>query len=197
LLSNRDLIGVVLAFFCFDYFWYLLLTWLPSYLVNVRHLTILRAGIYASLPYLVFGVCQPLGGWMADRLIRRGWDATRTRKGIITVAFLSGLLIIPAAQADSAVIALLFIMGGCLVGLSGANQLVLLQACTPPEEVGLAVGIYNFVGNIAGILAPIATGWVIKHSGGSYTPAFVLAGVMIAAGQLSYWFVVGPMRDHR
>ncbi|MEO8429798.1 MAG: MFS transporter, partial [Verrucomicrobiota bacterium] len=61
LLRNRNLLGVLLGFFCFDYFWYFLITWLPSYLVNVRHLTIMKAGIYASLPYLVFGVCQPLG----------------------------------------------------------------------------------------------------------------------------------------
>ncbi len=197
LLRSRDLLGVLLGFFCFDYFWYLLLTWLPSYLVNVRHLTIMKAGIYASLPFLIFGVCQPLGGWIADRLIRLGWDPARTRKGIISVAFLSGLLIIPAAHAASANTALLLIMGACLVGLSTANQLVLLQGCTPPKEIGLAVGVYNFVGNIAGVLAPLVTGYVIELSGGSYTPAFVLAAVMLAASQLSYWFIVGPLRDSR
>jgi len=192
LLRNRDLLGVLLGFFCFDYFWYLLITWLPSYLVNVRHLTILKAGIYASLPFLVFGVCQPLGGWIADRLIRRGRDPGRTRKGIISVAFLSGLLIIPAAQAATANMALLFLMGSCLVGLSTANQLVFLQACTPPERLGLAVGVYNFVGNIAGVVAPIVTGFVIQVSG-SYTPAFVLAAVAMALSQLAYWLIVGPI----
>lgn len=192
LLRNRDFLGVLLGFFCFDYFWYLLLTWLPSYLINVRHLTLLKAGIYASLPFLVFGVCQPLGGWMADRLIRSGYDPGRTRKGIISVAFLSGLLIIPAAQVSSAEMALLLLMGGCLVGLATANQLVLLQGCAPPRELGVAVGVYNFVGNIAGVLAPIVTGFVIKLSGGSYMPAFVLAAVMMATSQLAYWFIMGP-----
>jgi MFS family permease len=186
-------IGRLLGFFCFDYFWYLLLTWLPSYLVNVRHLTILKAGIYASLPFLVFGVCQPLGGWIADRMIRNGCDPIRTRKGIISIAFLSGLLIIPAAHVTTANMALLFLMGSCLVGLSTANQLILLQACTPPERVGLAVGVYNFVGNIAGVIAPIVTGFVIEVSG-SYTPAFVLAAVAMALSQFAYWFIVGPIQ---
>jgi MFS family permease len=193
LLRSRDLLGVLLGFFCFDYYWYFLITWLPSYFVDVRGVTILEAGIRASVPLLVFGVCQPLGGWIADRLIRRGWNPARTRKAIISVAFLSGLLIIPAATATSKDVALLLITGGCLVGLSTANQLVLLQGCTPPKEIGLAVGVYNSVGNIAGILAPLITGFVIKFSGGSYTSAFVLAAVMLAAGQLSYWFIVGPM----
>ncbi len=49
LLSNRDLIGICLGFFCFDYYWYLLVTWLPDYLVTVRHFTILHAGVYALI----------------------------------------------------------------------------------------------------------------------------------------------------
>src|SRR5216110_1299614 len=196
LLRNRDLLGVLLGFFCFDYYWYFLITWLPSYFVDVRHVTILEAGIRASLPFLVFGVCQPLGGWIADHLIRHGWDPARTRKAIISLAFLSGLLIIPAASTTSKDVALLLIMGGCLVGLSTANQMVLLQACTSPKEVGLAVGVYNSVGNIAGTLEPIVTGFVIKLTG-SYTTAFVLSAVMLAASQLSYWFIVSELKaDH-
>ena len=196
LLRNRDLLGVLLGFFCFDYYWYFLITWLPSYFVDVRHVTILEAGVRAALPFLVFGVCQPLGGWIADRLIRRGWDPARTRKAIISAAFLSGLLIIPAASTTSKDVALLLIMGGCLVGLSTANQMVLLQACTSPKEVGLAVGVYNSVGNIAGTFQPIVTGFVIKLTG-SYTTAFVLAAVMLAASQLSYWFIVGELKADR
>jgi ACS family D-galactonate transporter-like MFS transporter len=189
-----DLCGICLGFFCFDYYWYLLVTWLPDYLVTVRHLSIVTAGISASLPFMVFALCQPLGGWLADRLVKAGWDETRARKGVVTVAFLSGLLLIPAAWTSSPRLAILFIMGGCLVGLSTANQLVILQACAPPDQVGSWTGIYNFVGNLAGILAPLITGELIDWTH-SYTPAFILAAVLIAAGQFSYWFLVGKVRS--
>ena len=188
----RNLIGICLGFFCFDYYWYLLVTWLPDYLFTVRHMTILQAGLSASLPFLIFGVSQPIGGWLADYLVRFGWDETRTRKGIVSVAFLTGLLLIPASQATSSTAAIALIMGGCLVGLSTANMLVILQYCAPAHEIGLWTGIYNFVGNLAGILAPLLTGLLIQHTG-SYTPAFVLAAGIIAAGQLSFWFIVGPL----
>ncbi len=191
----RNLFGICLGFFAFDYYWYLLVNWLPDYLVTVRNMTLLKAGIYASLPFLVFGLSQPTGGWIADRLVRAGWDETRTRKGIITVAFLTGLLLIPAARVSRANAALAFIVGGCLVGLSTPNMLVILQSCAPAQEVGVWVGVYNTVGNIAGILAPIVTGIVIKVTG-SYTPAFVLAAVMIALGQLSFWFIVGKLKPN-
>jgi MFS transporter, ACS family, D-galactonate transporter len=191
----RDLAGICLGFFCFDYYWYLLVTWLPDYLVTVRQLTILKAGFYASLPFLVFGLSQPIGGWIGDTLVRKGWNQTRTRKGLISISFLTGLFLIPAAQAKSAELAIVLIMCGCLVGLSTANQLVILQSRAPVDQVGLWTGIYNFIGNLAGVIAPIVTGLLI-HWTHSYTPAFVLAAVMIAAGQFSYWFFVGEVTEN-
>jgi cyanate permease len=59
LLTNRNLLGICLGFFCFDYYWYFLVNWLPDYLVTSRGLTMMKAGIYAALPYLVFGLASP------------------------------------------------------------------------------------------------------------------------------------------
>src|SRR3989475_6326159 len=95
-LLNRNLLGICLGFFCFDYYWYVLVTWLPDYLVTVRRLSIVQAGFYASLAFFTFGVAEPIGGWIADNLIGRGWDETGTRKGIVTAAFFMGLLLMTA-----------------------------------------------------------------------------------------------------
>lgn len=190
---NRNLLGICLGFFCFDYYWYFLVNWLPDYLVTSRGLTILKAGIYAALPYLVFGVSEPIGGWIADHLVRAGWSETRARKGIVTVAFLTGLFLIPAARVQSPVAALWLIIGGCMVGFATGNLLVILQSCAPHNEVGLWTGVYNFVGNVAGILSPLMTGFLIEKSG-SYTPPFVLAAGMIALGPLAFWLIVGQLR---
>jgi ACS family D-galactonate transporter-like MFS transporter len=191
---NRNLLGICLGFFCFDYYWYLLVTWLPDYLVTVRGLTILTAGLYASLPYFVFGISEPIGGWIADRLIRFGWDETRTRKGMVTFAFMTGLLLLPAVRVSSAGAAVVLIIGGSLVGLATGNLLVILQSCAPPREIGAWTGMENFVGNVAGIIAPVATGFLIQHTG-SYAPGFGLAVFVLLAGLGSYWFIVGNLRS--
>lgn len=193
-LLNRDLIGICLGFFCFDYYWYLLVTWLPDYLVTVRHLTVLRAGVYSAAPFLVFGVSEPIGGWIADRLIRRGWDETRTRKGLVTVGLLTGLFLIPAEHVASARMAMLLIMGASLVGLSTGNLIVILQCCAPHKEVGLWTGFENLFGNIAGVLAPLLTGILITRTG-SYSPGFDLAVFVLLAGLAFYWIVVGELKE--
>jgi len=192
LVTNRNLLGVCLGFFCFDYYWYFLVNWLPDYLVTARGLTLMKAGIYAALPYFVFGLSEPIGGWIADRMIAAGWSETNARKGIVTVAFLTGVFLIPAARVNSPNTALMLIMGGCLVGLATGNLLVILQSCAPRDEIGLWTGVYNFVGNIAGILSPIITGVLIARTG-SYAPPFMLAAALIAIGPLAFWFIVGDL----
>jgi nitrate/nitrite transporter NarK len=190
---NRNLLGVCLGFFCFDYFVYLLLTWLPDYLVQVRHLTIMKAGVYTTMPYLIFGACQAIGGWIGDRLIRRGWDETRTRKSIVSVGFLSGLLLIPAVRVENINLAIALITGASFVGLAVSNLTVIVQNCAPPQQVGVWTGIENFIGNLAGVLAPLATGILISRTG-SYTPGFTIAALVLVAGLVPYWFVVGQLK---
>lgn len=192
-LLNRNLLGICLGFFCFDYYWYVLVTWLPDYLVTVRHLSIVQAGFYASLAFFTFGVAEPIGGWMADSLVRRGWDETRTRKGIVTVAFFMGLLLIAAMRTADTGMAIGFLIGASLVGLATGNLLVILQCCAPHERVGIWTGAENFAGNLAGVIAPLAVGLLIKRSG-SYVPGFELGAIILLVGLLAYWFLVGDLK---
>jgi len=190
---NRDLLGICLGFFCFDYYWYVLVTWLPDYLVAIRHLSIVRAGFYASLAFFTFGIAEPIGGWIADSLTRRGWDETRTRKGIVTFAFFMGLLLIAAMHAANTTVAVALLIGACLVGLATGNLLVILQCCAPLEKVGIWTGAENFAGNLAGVIAPVAVGLFIRQTG-SYIPGFELGSVVLLAGLLAYWLVVGELK---
>ena len=190
---DRDLLGICLGNFCHGYYWYLLVTWLPDYLMTVRHLRLLTAGIYAALPYLVFAVSEPLGGWLADVLIRRGWKETVVRKSTVTVAYLSGLLLIPATHVQSATSAIWLIAGASLVGFGVANLFVLPQCCAPEDKVGTWVGCQNFIGNLGGVAAPLATGFLIARTG-SYSAGFALGSLILVAGIFPLWFVLGDLR---
>lgn len=192
-LLNRNLFGICLGFFCFDYYWYVLVTWLPDYLMTVRHLSIVQAGFYASLAFFTFGIAEPIGGWIADRLIRHGWDETATRKGIVTVAFSMGLFLIAAMRTAHTNVAIGLLIAASIVGLATGNLLTILQSCAPPEVVGIWTGAENFAGNLAGIIAPLVVGILIT-SYGSYVPGFQIASIILLAGLLAYWFIVGDLQ---
>jgi MFS family permease len=192
---NRNLFGLSLGFFCWGYFWYLLVTWLPDYLMQVRHLSVVRAGFYTALPFLVFAASEVVGGLIADHLIHRGWNETRTHKGLVTVSFSMGLMLIPATYAEHASTALFFLCGAAMVGLSAGNLLVILQRCAPPHQIGLWTGVQNFTGNLGGISA-LVTGYLIGRTG-SYLPGFVLGPLVLMAGLMAYWFIVGELGPPR
>lgn len=192
-MANRDLLGICLGFFCFDYYWYVLVTWLPDYLINVRHLTTVQAGLCTAVSFLTFGASQPLGGWVADRLIAGGHPESNTRKGMLTIAFVCGLLLIPAMIVSDTRLAIAFLLGACLVGLATGNLLVILQCCAPADRIGIWTGAENFAGNLAGIAAPLAVGFLIRSTN-SYAPGFALGAFVLVLGIPAYWFLVGDLK---
>ena len=193
LLRNRNLFGIILGFFCFDYFWYVILTWLPDYLVKGRGIPIEKAGPLAAITFFIFGITEPMGGWLADTLIKRGWNETRTRKGIVTVGWTTGLLMIPATLANDVSVAIPLIFGAGCVGLATGNLLAILQCCAPPDKVGIWTGVKNYSGNLGGILAPMAMGLLLSRTG-SYAPGFAVGAIILVIGLIPYWFIVGELK---
>jgi ACS family D-galactonate transporter-like MFS transporter len=115
------------------------------------------------------------------------------RKWVVTASFATGLLLIPAIRATSATSAMVLLAGASLVGLSSANALVILQDCAPVGEVGAWAGAANFVGNLGGVLSPLVAGILISRTG-AYFPGFALAALVLIAGVLPYWLLVGDLK---
>jgi MFS-type transporter involved in bile tolerance (Atg22 family) len=183
--------GLGLGWGAYNYCFYLLLTWLPSYLSISLHVDLLHSVLYTSAPWL-FATFTDLvvGGWLVDALIRRGCDANRVRQTVLVVGTGFGLGILGAAHARSAVMALLWIsisLGGLAAAAPVAWTVPSLIA--PRESVGRLGGIVNFCGQLAAISAPIVTGYVasITHA---FTSAFVAATVILLLGIAGYIFLL-------
>jgi MFS family permease len=186
---DRSLLGVCVANIGYGYYFYLMVTWLPAYLVQTRHLPLRTAGAYAVIPYLTFALGEPIGGWVADRLVAAGWDEIFTRKAVSTAAFLTGILLIPAGMVAGTKSAVLLLGGASLVGLSTGNLYALVQRISLGGSVGFSVGLFNLAGNISGVAAPLVTGLIIAKTG-SYFPAFVVAVIVLLAVLPPYWLMV-------
>jgi len=152
-------------------------------------MTVTRAGGYVMIPFAIFALSEPFGGWIADRLIRQGFDELPTRKVIITIAFVTSLLLLPASHVSGDLAAVLLIGGASLVGLCTANIFALLQRIAPSGAMGLWAGMVNFVGNLSGIVAPVVTGVLLERTG-SYYPGFVVGVVVLLSGAPVYWWLV-------
>ena len=185
---DRSLLGVCIANIGYGYYFYLLVTWLPSYLVQARGLSLTAAGAGAVLPFLTFALGEPIGGWLADRLHAAGWAELSARKAVITAAYLTGLLLIPAGLASGTRATLIFMSGASLVGLSSGNLYALVQKLGR-ANVGFSLGLFNLAGNISGVAAPIVTGFLVAQTG-SYITAFIVAVAMVLAVLAPFWVMV-------
>src|SRR5258708_660645 len=186
------MIGISAGFFCWDFFWYFVVSWLPSYLVDVRHVTLPHLALFGALPFVVFAAAEALGGAAAGMLIGRGANVSTVTKGLVAAGFALGLLISPAALGESSAWSIGFLLAAPLSGIACANMLAIPRMRAPSDQVALWTGVMNCVGNIGGVLAPAITGLVVARTG-SYVPAFLTVSVILILGIAAYTLVVPPL----
>jgi MFS family permease len=191
ILKKREAWGTLLGLFCSNYAWYFMLTWLPQYLLIERHYSTRTMALTGWLPFCATAAGAVLGGWLADSWIRRGASATLARK-TFCVAGLSGaaVLLLPAALAASPVTSMaLLILASFVFGLYTANLFAVTQTLAGVAAAGKWTGIQNGVGNLAGIVAPVVTGFVVERTGEFYF-AFVWVCVLLLVGAFSYLLII-------
>jgi ACS family D-galactonate transporter-like MFS transporter len=194
LLRQRRVCGLALGFFGYNYTFYLLLTWLPSYFLAVHHVDLLHSVVYTSVPWLFATLTDlVIGGWLVDALIQHGWNAVRIRQAVLIGGTSLGLGILGAASARSAAGALIWISIS-IGGLSAASPVgwSIPSLIAPKESVGTVGGILNFSNQLAGIAAPIVTGYVVQATH-SYSWAFVAATAILLISIGAYIFLLGRM----
>lgn len=190
ILSQRALWGVCLAQFCYSYPFYLVLTWLPLYLVNSQHLSLGSMAWLTAALYALQAVAAVLSGWGSDVLIRNGRSPTLVRKAFVITGMAGTCGLYAAAAATSGVPStILLVATGFTVGISGTIVFTVGQTLAGPRAGGRWMGFQNMVGNFAGIAAPIITGLVVDWSG-SFAGAFLVAAGLSVIGILAWLFLV-------
>ena len=192
LVSQRKVIGVTIGFGAYNYVFYLLLTWLPTYLSEALHIKLLDSFLYTSVPWIVATFTDlAVGGWLVDALIRRGFDSSRVRQTVLICGTAFGLGIFGAAHAHSAAHALFWISIS-IGGLAAAAPILWSSPSliTTPSNVGKVGGIINFSGQLSGIAAPIITGYVVQTQH-SYALVFVIPAVYLLIGIAGSIFLLG------
>lgn len=194
LIAQRKVLGLALGMGAYNYVFYLLLYWLPTYLSSTLHIDLMHSFAYTSVPWL-FATATDLaiGGWLVDFLVKRGCNASAVRRVVLIGGTAFGLGILGAVHAHNTTQALVWIsvsIGGLAAAAPVAWSLPSLIAVR--GNVGKVGGIINFSGQISGIAASILTGYLVSafHS---YAWAFAVAGAYLAVGIAGYIFLLGKI----
>ena len=189
LLGNSSTWAVILCRFfigpVMQFYWY----WTPSYLYSARHMTMAQIGFVAWIPFLMGDVGGIAGGWAAGVLIRRGFSVRNTRRILMYGSALICLLsfTVPYLHGTGPVMAMLCLTIAADNFLS-AHMFAAVTDLFPEHQVGRATGLMGIAGDLSGALFPLLTGILVDRI--SYTPVFLLVGLMPLVGTVAL-FAVG------
>jgi MFS transporter, ACS family, glucarate transporter len=194
LLSSRSVWAICGMYAAYGYGLYFYLTWLPTYLITELGFSALGGGFFASLPFLLAGIADVIGGWLTDRLARHSLRAARCGLGFAAFMTSAGLLFATTLASPPAVKAALLALA------LGSADLALSAAWAAPLDVaaahaGVITGLMNTFGNLGGLAAPWVVGWSVDRLH-SWTIPFHITAVVYMVGAIA-WLAVDPERRIR
>jgi len=177
-LRHPEAWGFAIAKFLTDPIWWFYIFWLPKYLIEVRHYSIVRLGLFGAIPWLAAAPGGIFGGWLSGYLIRRGHSINFARKITMALAAFSMPAGILAVLSPNPWLALAFISVATSAHQGwSANLFTLASDMFPKRDLGLVVGLGGGAGAVGGlIIAPVA-GYTLQWFQ-TYVPLFIIAGVM-------------------
>ena len=192
ILSKRELWGTAIGLFGGNYAWFFFLNWLPYYFEHDRHYTRDRLAVFGSLPFWALAVASMSFGLLADALIRRGRDAGRVRRTFVCLGMLGccGLLLPAVMVPQPALGNLLLLLSVIAMGAWSSNHWAFTQLLSGPEAAGKWTGLQNCLGNFAGVLGPMISGFALQATH-SFFAAFAIACGVLLIGVFGYAVLVG------
>jgi MFS transporter, ACS family, D-galactonate transporter len=182
--------GIIIGSFCYNYFIYFCLTWLPAYFFESRGLSLNSTGWFTGFSFWGSAIVATGAGFLADRIIQRGGDAVFVRRMFIIGGFVLASTELIGASSSSNTVALFFaIFSLSGIGLATGNYWALTPALMPGAPAARLAAVQNMAANIPGIAAPILTGWLKQHTGGYEAPMAANFGFLLL-GIASYTFLV-------
>ncbi|HZT70860.1 MAG TPA: MFS transporter [Terriglobia bacterium] len=175
LLANETFWAMALCILLSSYYWYFVLTWVPSYLIMSRGFSTLGMGRVLSTALFTMAAVNVIAGAAADRLAARiGVFRARLWFGVLGYVGTGAILLLLVTDRSWSLPILAFSL--CATGIGNSTYWTIIQHASPEKMVGRSVGFLNTVSVAAGAVAPIVTGWILgpqKHFG----PAIIVAGV--------------------
>jgi MFS transporter, ACS family, glucarate transporter len=196
--SSRQVWMICLQYFCLSYGWYFYITWLPTYLKEARHVSIISSGWLSVMPLFFGGLANPLSVWIGGKLARRIGDVAQSRRIMAYIGFSgASAFLLFSTVVDNPVYAMLSI------GMASfCNDLVMPGAWGAAMDVGGAhagslSGSMNMCGNIGGALCPLIIGYILKWSHSNWNLTFYVSAAIYLMGIVCWKYLdpVTPLED--
>ena len=154
----------LIAFFCYGYTFYVLLSWTPAYFHDAFPES--KGWVFNVLPWLASFVVQNISGFFANNLMSSGSSVTYVRKLYAAMLFLgTGVFSLMLNTVESFQQALFVMSLTVGVNAFSTSSISLNPQDLSPKHAGALFGLGNSVSALGGSIGVYLTGYILEHSG--------------------------------
>ncbi len=174
--------GMFISGFCVSMITWGINSWIPTVLVQIRHIDLMQAGKYQVLPMIAGVVAMLLCGIIIDKL-----QTSRIRILAIILAVIAAVSIY--LMYTSKILALFFAFEGLSVACVTAVFVIIINLVMrqfPVQVTGSAIGFVNFGSQIGSFVAPALMGFMVDANNGSFYMAFIFLAISAVIASISF-----------
>lgn len=187
----RKLWGVYIGQFAVTSCQWFFLTWFPTYLIEFRHMSFVKSGLYASVPFLAAFLGVLSSGLVSDRILRLGFSLGAARKLPIICGLLLSSSIVGANFMETPELVIFFMALAFFGNGMASIGWSLISSVAPRHLIGLTGGTFNFISNLSGITTPLIIGYLAK--GGNFAPGLTYVACVAVIGAIAYILMIGKL----
>ena len=166
--------------FCYGWTLWVYLTWIPSFFSDHYGLDLKKFALFTTLVLVAGVVGDTAGGLLSDHLMRRTRNLRFARRAVLIIG-LSGAFVF--------ILPTLLVANLAVVTVSLSLAFFALELCNSvlwaipmdiaPRHAGTAAGLMNTGFGVAGILSPLAFGFLLDQTGNWVIPFGVSAALLL------------------
>ena len=199
LFRSSSFLGILIVQCTQNYLNFLVMSWMPLYLIHELHIDITGTGTRTALCYLTAAVSAIGIGRTLEQFIFRN-NIHPSRRRLIVAICLGGAATIGLLPKFHTMTPILLILGGslaCLIAANGANTALLTDLVEDGDKIGTVTGVTLTCSNFLGLFAPIVTGYIVSYTGRFDIAWYMCSAALITSGLLSFLLVGAPINMRR
>jgi MFS transporter, ACS family, glucarate transporter len=188
LLTHPNLLPLCLMYVANTYSFYFCITWLPTYLNEVRGFSAMKLGFYSGLPLMASVAGDLLGGWVTDYATAR-WGLKFGRSGVGAIAYVvAGIAMALGATAEAPEAAAMWISASVAASMFTLGAAWSVCIDIGGDHSGVVSAAMNTAGQVAGIAGPIILPMIVAASASWTIPIYIMSALFFL-GALCWLFV--------
>ena len=196
ILTHPALIANNIAYFAFGYMLFFATLWLPGYFLSQHGMNLKSVGWYLTIPWLAGALFLKLGGVISDWLYQKTGQSRLARAHLIWVSqLLAAIFFVCLSFTTTLKFSLLFLSLGIGFGMMPQSAFFSINIDVAKGMAGSAQGITSSCLSVAGIIAPLATGWLVDVTG-TYSTAFLLLAGLTCIAVVTVILFLYPDKEH-